>query len=263
MPSLDWTRRVLYAIVLASVRAWTPHAPSDTDRFHAAGLRPHHASGQSNDDPLLFRHRYQHHDQETNRLVYYQYEARRHAHVVHFDDLAVESCSATPGGVEGTLLLTLIVRWGDEGHHLRALKAGAILIGSDASCTGKGGMPATITGLRERLLADATLRKADGEGAQPAAEVTLHTATAGFHECFEYSQLEFFRGCVDEPHSRSAQTALMHSCPCVRAQECGEPEHVKERASCLICREWPHPVRRSRVCEHGRCPEGCTEGRLA
>ena len=60
MPSLDWTRRVLYAIVLASVRAWTPHAPSDTDRFHAAGLRPHHASGQSNDDPQLFHHRYQH-----------------------------------------------------------------------------------------------------------------------------------------------------------------------------------------------------------
>ena len=196
MPSLDWTRRVLCAIVLASVRAWTPHAPSDTDRFHAAGLRPHHASGQSNDDPLLFRHRYQHHDQETNHLVYYQYEARRHAHVVHLDDLAVESCSATPGGVEGTLLLTLIVRWGDEGHHLRALKAGAILIGSDASCTGKGGLPATITGLRERLLADATLRKADGERAQRAAEVTLHTATASFHDCFEYSQLELFRGCV-------------------------------------------------------------------
>jgi len=233
MPSLDWTRRVLYAIVLASVRAWTPHAPSDTDRFHAAGLRPHHASGQSNDDPLLFRHRYQHHDQETNHLVYYQYEARRHAHVVHLDDLAVESCSATPGGVEGTLLLTLIVRWGDEGHHLRALKAGAILIGSDASCTGKGGLPATITGLRERLLADATLRKADGERAQRAAEVTLHTATAGFHECFEYSQLELFRGCVELSLMKSfgADRTDAFLPLCARAQECGEAEHVQERTA--------------------------------
>ena len=179
MPCLDWTRPMLYAIMLASAHAWAPASPSlsaDNDQLHATGLRPHHASGQSNDDPLLFRHRYQHHDQKTNRLVYYQYQARRHAHVVHLDDLAVESCSATPGGTEGTVLLTLIVRSGDQGHHLRALKAGAIIIGSEVNCTGKGGMPAAISGLRERVLADATLRKAHGERAQPAAEVINSTA---------------------------------------------------------------------------------------
>ena len=214
---LDWVRLMLCAIVLASAKAWTPHdhawtphAPSlPADGLHAIGLRPHYASGQSNDDPLHFRHRYQHHDQKTNRLVYYQYQARRHAHVVHVDDLAVESCSATPSGMDGTALLTLVVRSGDQGHHLRALKAGAIIIGSEANCTGEGGLPATITGLRERLLADATLRKAHGERAQSAAEVTLHTATAGFHECFEYSQLELFRGCAAQPHSRLARTLLM------------------------------------------------------
>ena len=207
MPCLDWTRPMLYAIMLASAHAWAPHAPSlsaDTDQLHAAGLRPHHASGQSNDDPLLFRHRYQHHDQRTNRLVYYQYQARRHAHVVHLDDLAVESCSATPSGMDGAVFLTLVVRSGDQGHHLRALKAGAIIIGSEANCTGTGGLPATITGLRERLLADATLRTAHGERAQPVAEVMMHTATAGFHECFEYSQLELFRGCAAQSHGRLA-----------------------------------------------------------
>ena len=197
---------MLCAVVLASAHAWTPHAPSLSadDQLHATGLRPHHLSGQSNDDPLLFRHRYQHHDQKTNHLVYYQYEARRHAHVVHLDDLAVESCSATPSGMEGTLLLTLVVRSGDHGHHLRALKAGAIIIGSETNCTGTGGLPATITGLRERLLADASLSKAHGERGQPVAEVTLHTATAGFHECFEYSQLELFLGCAAQSHSHSA-----------------------------------------------------------
>ena len=95
------------------------------------------------------------------------------------------------------------MRSGNPGHHLRDLKAGAIVIGSEVSCTGKGGPP-TITGLRERLLADATQRKANGQRAQPAAEVTLHTTTAGFHECFEYSQLEFFRGCAAQSHSRLA-----------------------------------------------------------
>ena len=207
MLCLDWTQPMLCAIMLAGAHAWAPHAPSlsaDADQLHAAGLRPYHASGQSNDDPLLFRHRYQHHDPKTDRLVYYQYQARRHAHVVHLDDLAVESCSATPGGTEGTVLLTLVVRSGDQAHHLRALKAGAIIIGSETNCTGTGGLPATITGLRERLLADATLRKAHGERAQPAAEVTLHTATAGFHECFEYSQLELFRGCAAQSHCRLA-----------------------------------------------------------
>ena len=207
---LDWVRLMLCAIVLASAHAWTPHdhawtphAPSlPADGLHAIGLRPHHASGQSNDDPLRFRHRYQHHDQKTNRLVYYQYQARRHAHVVHVDDLAVESCSATPI-LYGTAHLTLVVRSGDP------LKADPIIIGSEANCTGEGGLPATITGLRERLLADATLRKAHGERAQSAAEVTLHTATAGFHECFEYSQLELFRGCAAQPHSRLARTLLM------------------------------------------------------
>ena len=199
MPCLDSTRPMLCAIMLAGAHAWAPHAPSlsaDTDQLHAAGLRPYHASGQSNDDPLLFRHRYQHHDPKTNRLVYYQYQARRHAHAVHLDDLAVESCSATPGGMDGAVFLTLVVRSCDQGHHLRALKAGAIIIGSEVNCTGKGGMPATISGLCERLLADATLREAYGEQAQPAAEVTLHTATAGFHECFKYAQLEFFQGCA-------------------------------------------------------------------
>ena len=39
-----------------------------------AGLRPHHATGASVEDPLLFRHQFQDHD-DSGRLVYYQYEA--------------------------------------------------------------------------------------------------------------------------------------------------------------------------------------------
>ena len=68
-----------------------------------AGLRPHHATGASVEDPLLFRHQFQDHD-DSGRLVYYQYEARRHAHVVMLDDFGVQSCTAAPVDANVTIV---------------------------------------------------------------------------------------------------------------------------------------------------------------
>ena len=51
-----------------------------------AGLMPHHDSGADKDDPLLFRHRWQHHDVKENKLSYYQYEAKRHPYVAVLTD---------------------------------------------------------------------------------------------------------------------------------------------------------------------------------
>ena len=65
--------------------------------IHEQGLRPHHSSGAASEDPLLFRHRYQHHDAATDRLLYYQYEAKRHPNVVMLTDM-VDSCEASDGG---------------------------------------------------------------------------------------------------------------------------------------------------------------------
>ena len=59
-----------------------------------AGLMPHHDSGADKDDPLLFRHRWQHHDAEANKLWYYQYEAKRHPHVSVLSETDVTSCSS-------------------------------------------------------------------------------------------------------------------------------------------------------------------------
>ena len=188
-------------------------------QLHDAGLRPHHATGQVPGDPTLFRHRYQHHDPKTNHLVYYQYEARRHDHVVctvpfgtpietppHcvanmycvycpqvlLSDFAIESCAAEPS-VGGTAVLTLVVAAGNNLHRLRALKTGVIIVGNDMNCTGTGALPANFTRLRERVLADAVVRKAQGLDIGSVA-VTLHTVTAGLHECFAHSQMEFFQG---------------------------------------------------------------------
>ena len=68
---------------------------ANEDPQHAAGLRPlHHSSAML--DPNFFEHRYQHHDPTTDRLVYYQYRARRHKQVVMLDELGVQSCVASP-----------------------------------------------------------------------------------------------------------------------------------------------------------------------
>ena len=63
-----------------------------TMQVHEKGLRP--KAKATEEDPLLFRHRYQHHDSASNRLLYYQYETKRHPHVVVLDDIGVQSCEA-------------------------------------------------------------------------------------------------------------------------------------------------------------------------
>lgn len=62
------------------------------------GLRPHHNTGAATEDPLLFRHRFQHHDVDTGRLLYYQYEARRSSRVTMVDDIGIISCVASDAG---------------------------------------------------------------------------------------------------------------------------------------------------------------------
>lgn len=53
----------------------------------------HNENDASADDPLLFRHRFQHHDAASDDLTYYQYEARRHAHVVVLEAHHVQACT--------------------------------------------------------------------------------------------------------------------------------------------------------------------------
>ena len=85
-------------LYLGTASAWSPHLSTSrpqNEAIHDAGLRPHHAAGQSDHDPLLFQHRYQHHDAKSGHLLYYQYEAKRHAHVVR---LRVTSRSVLKAG---------------------------------------------------------------------------------------------------------------------------------------------------------------------
>ena len=112
---------------------------------------------------------------------------------VMLDDLSVLGCAAAPAALgTTTLTLTLAVPTDDKQTKLiRVLKEGAIVVGGSLNCTGSRGLPPVMTDLRERVLEDVKVRVVDG-----AAEVTvtLLTSTAGSHECFEYSQAEFFSG---------------------------------------------------------------------
>ena len=159
-------------------------------------LNPHHATGADVIDPLLFRYRYQQHAIDTDRLVYYQYEARRHAHVVMLDDLSVEACTATPGD-ENRTALTLSVD--DTTLRTMNVSAGSIIVGRAGNgCytwTEGGGVTLWQAKLQERVVDHPRVSRAATPG---MTALHLITTRAAFPECFEYSQVEFYHGLSSE-----------------------------------------------------------------
>ena len=88
------------------------------------GLQPHHNIGSDRNDPQLFRHRFEHHDPVADRLVYYQYKARRLDHVMVLDDLNPHECQVTrtdEGNASFTISLTAAAA------NLKQLTAGPLL----------------------------------------------------------------------------------------------------------------------------------------
>ena len=69
-------------------------ADDQPDPIHAKGLRPALNKSDNNDDKLLFTHRFEHHDPSIDRLLYFQYHARRHEQVVVLSETEVRSCTA-------------------------------------------------------------------------------------------------------------------------------------------------------------------------
>ena len=161
-------------------------AQPESETAHAAGLRPHHNTGAAEEDPLLFRHRYQRHNAETDRLLYYQYEARRHAHVVMLNDLAVISCIVV-AAAGSSAALQLHVEANDKLRDAN-LTAGSIIVGRELGCAWATGIPWRET-LRDRVLSMTS--KID----TPSTRLlSMEVALAELHECFEHAQLEYYHG---------------------------------------------------------------------
>ena len=72
---------------------WGEHDDSG-HHIIASGMNPPSDSGADPNDPLLFKHRFQHHNPDTNELLYFQYEAKRHAHVQLLGGEDVRRCRA-------------------------------------------------------------------------------------------------------------------------------------------------------------------------
>ena len=161
--------------------------------MHEKGLRP--TPKATEEDPLLFRHRYQHHDSASNRLLYYQYETKRHPHVIVLDDIGVQSCeAASPNDQPNITTITMVVR---DQAAAGNLTSGAVIVGHELGCVARapdGTAWPWRSNLCERIVGPvpAPLRLADG------VFVTLMTVPAALNEVYEHAQLEFYHGHPDK-----------------------------------------------------------------
>lgn len=121
-------------LVLAMHRAmYASAATADADAI-ASGMRPHHNAGSTTQDPLVFKHRFQHHDPISKRLLYYQYEARRHAHVIMLADLDVQSCTAKPTELNGNLSIVFSLEMPSQKLGTANITQGSIVVGENMDC---------------------------------------------------------------------------------------------------------------------------------
>lgn len=108
-------------------------------------------------------------------------------------ELGVTTCTAAPNTVENTTIFSLFVPSGAKKPSLcEALKPGAIVVGDDdLICKGSGSVP-LVSDLREKVMNISS--SADASGGEV---IVVTTIPAAVHECFEYAQLELFRGKAD------------------------------------------------------------------
>ena len=205
-------RLFLILSMVRTLHAWEVPEPATSDRLlvlddipfldpmgsaamhmHEQGLRPS-GRGTAEDppqDPLLFSHRYQHHDEATNRLIYYQYEARHHPHVVNLEDLGVRSCEVTRQNDAPNI--TAITLEFEDRRSASSLGPGVVVLGHELGCVSRAADGTTLpwrSTLRERVVG-LTRRSATD------TLVTLMTVSAALNEVFEHAQLEYYHG---HPH---------------------------------------------------------------
>ena len=154
------------------------------------GLHPHHSTGAHAQDARRFRHRFQMHDFETDELTYLEYEARHHEDVVTLDKLGVQSCIVRPMAENRTAVQLVIAASAKRESVL--LTAGSILLGK-VVCTAMVGEAEKLwaANFQERIVQKPVVSDANEK---QTITLSLVTTSASVHECFESSQIEFFRG---------------------------------------------------------------------
>ena len=176
--------------------------PTELNVKHHLGLHPHHSTTRSAEDPLLHRHRYQHHDEGTGELLYYQFEGKQHRHVFYAEGIAgVLGCEVAvePNG-KGPTAITLLLK--DE-VSAGNITAGAVIVGDGLDCTERAsdGTRSTWQKPLRVLISNVSVAAAPAPSSTAIA-VTFTTAPAQLHDVFEHAQIEFYRG-----SHRNLQTA--------------------------------------------------------
>ena len=123
------------------------------------------------------------------------------ARQVMLSDMGAMSCAASVLDANHTMF-TLTV----PGENSTLIKLGDIIAGGELLCWAfEGEVPTSQVEVREKVLAEPSVKRTAESG---EAEISLVTAPAALHECFEYSQLELFRGQSHQLHtSRNARLA--------------------------------------------------------
>lgn len=160
-----------------------------TDPVHAKGLRPTHSKSYDG-DKLLFTHRYEHHDPESDRLLYFQYHARRHEQVVVLSEIEVRSCTAMQAVGSNLTMLTLTLTPSASVSDIN-LTLGSIIVANSVGCMTAHGQPWHKI-LRERVVAEPAIQPAPSK--PETVEATVLTSPASFHECFEHAYIEYYHG---------------------------------------------------------------------
>ena len=164
-----------------------PRGP-DHNLIHATiakGLQPSAEIGQDERDPLLYRHRFQHHDEHTDSLTYFQYEARRLPSVKFVRATDVKSCSMIkedPTSKIANISLAFSSR-------AIEIEKGSVLLLADGCISKETGKAEALHG---HVLASSVTSPLDGRS--DLTELHLTTSHAELHDVFEYSHIEYFRG---------------------------------------------------------------------
>ena len=174
--------------------------PARRNRKSGEGASSSHATtwlkGEGEADPqdsLLFKHLHTHHDPASGRLTYYEYHARRHAHVVMLDELGVLACEVVSHHGEASVL-KLAANAGKVA--LANLTVGSIAVSSRLNCSTSAITKDWDPLFRGRVVAPPVMETAQLEDDDKGGMmlVTLHTVSAGFHECFEHADIEYYAG---------------------------------------------------------------------
>jgi hypothetical protein len=149
----------------------------------AEGMNPHHNAGQSMSDPHHFKYHWSHMEHGTDKLVYYEYEAKRHKHVTFLEsDILCSSDVRRDGNVTVTLLMSK--------PELRAanLHTGSILVSAKG---GRCQLPDEAEAkLQDRIVTPPVMsRHSSGKTA-----VSFKVKPAQMHELFEDMTVEYYRG---------------------------------------------------------------------